>query len=318
MERFTSKKGLVLPQRVLNWVSEQAGVQSSISQVTPLKGGVSSAVYALEVTRSYGESPVYWVLRQFTDQEWLTMEPDLAVHETAALLAAHSGGLRSPEWIAADYDGQKCGLPTILMSRLPGQVVLPEKPSITWIREMAGALADVHAAKIEPIDWHYYTYNTISSLRVPEWTAQPTAWMNVIERLQVGPMPVYHPRLIHRDFHPANVLWEGDQVKGIVDWVNACRGPAGIDTGHCRLNLVQLYGIDAADAFLEAYLSCYGSLKEAADPYWDMLTLIEVLPGPPGVYKGWEDLGVRGLSSDLIVSRLDEYAVNLARRILRR
>ncbi|MFD0682267.1 MULTISPECIES: hypothetical protein [unclassified Paenibacillus] len=29
----------------------------------------------------------------------------------------------------------------------------------------------------------------------------------------------------------------------IKPWVNACRGPAGIDIGHCRLNPAMLFGV---------------------------------------------------------------------------
>ncbi|MNI45428.1 hypothetical protein D3C73_998520 [compost metagenome] len=42
-----------------------------------------------------------------------------------------------------------------------------------------------------------------------------------------------------------------------------------------------------------------------------MLTLIEILPGPPSVYEGWSDLGFLELDSALIIQRLDEYAESL-------
>ncbi|MNW53842.1 hypothetical protein D3C74_314190 [compost metagenome] len=88
-------------------------------------------------------------------------------------------------------------------------------------------------------------------------------------------------------------------------------GPVGIDTGHCRLNLVQLYGVQSADEFLHAYLNSGKGSREANNPYWDMLTLIEILPGPPSVYEGWSDLGFLELDSALIIQRLDEYAESL-------
>lgn len=43
------------------------------------------------------------------------------------------------------------------------------------------------------------------------------------------PRPQVKPCFIHRDYHPTNILWVDDKVSGVVDWVNACRGPAGID-----------------------------------------------------------------------------------------
>ncbi|RCX17082.1 phosphotransferase family enzyme [Fontibacillus phaseoli] len=318
MEVFDRPGYPALPKQVLSWIEEQAGTQSRVVQVTPLQGGISSAVVALEVYHGENNEQIHWVIRQFTDTNWLQIEPDLALHETAALQAARPTGLPSPEWIAADPDGKRCGLPTVLMSRLPGRVVLPpQAPSLPWLQGLAGIAAKLHASKAEPISWNYFTYNKIERLQIPEWTTKPAAWAKIIECLQ-GPLPGYAPRLIHRDFHPANVLWQDEHVSGVVDWVNACQGPAGIDTGHCRLNLVQLYGTETADIFLKAYLDSKGSVAEAANPYWDMLCLIEVLPGPPGVYKGWEDLGFRGLNAGLIQSRLDDYAESLAKKARRR
>ncbi len=312
----------ILPQPVLAWVEEQAakrsGQQTRVKRVSPLQGGISSAVYGLDILLVDTGEHLPCVLRQFTDEDWLKAEPDLAEHETAALRAAKPIRIPSPEWIAADLHGECCGLPTVLMSCLPGKVILPATPSQNWIRGLAVTLATMHDNQSsyvsEPIDRRYFTYNRIEDLQIPEWTSNPTAWAKVIAHVQ-GSVPSYTPRLIHRDYHPANVLWLDDHVSGVVDWVNACQGPAGIDTGHCRLNLVQLYGTETADAFMESYLAAPGSVIEAADPYWDMLTLIEVLPGPPGVYKGWEDLGFQGLTDELLGVRLDEYAESLVKKL---
>ncbi|GGG15130.1 phosphotransferase family protein [Paenibacillus abyssi] len=125
-----------------------------------------------------------------------------------------------------------------------------------------------------------------------------------------GPQPVYKPCFIHRDYHPANVLWQQRQVSGVVDWVNSCRGPAGIDIGHCRFNLAQLHGVHAADAFLEAYRRHAGSAYRH-DPYWDLLSLVNILFGPPEVYEGWTALGVSGLTDQLMAERLDAYLASL-------
>ena len=48
----------------------------------------------------------------------------------------------------------------------------------------------------------------------------------------------------------------------LVDRANACSGPWGCDIAHCRDNLIQLGGFEAADAFLRAYF-------ELADAEYD-------------------------------------------------
>src|SRR5258707_1164666 len=80
----------------------------------------------------------------------------------------------------------------------------------------------------------------------PAWSQKPAAWARAIEVLLAGPPPA--PAVfIHRDYHPLNVLWQAGAISGVVDWINACRGPAGVDVAHCRTNLAQMYGPAAAD-----------------------------------------------------------------------
>lgn len=302
-----------LSQETLRWAEERLGQGAKVVSAVSLKGGISSAVFGLKINQ--GDTCHEAVLRQFTNTEWLREEPELASHETAALQAAGAAGLPSPRWLACDPDGGACGLPTVLMTRLPGRVVLDPADLPGWLDGLARTLADLHAADVSPIGWSYFTYNEVARLTVPEWTRVPEAWRGIIGRVQ-GPPPSYRLQFIHRDYHPTNVLWREGQVSGVVDWVNACMGPAGIDTGHCRLNLVQMYGVEAADAFLDSYLAATRQNGcDVNDPYWDMLCLIEMLPGPPEVYQGWPDLGLTALSPEWIARRLDEYAESLARKL---
>ncbi|GIP46558.1 hypothetical protein J53TS2_01490 [Paenibacillus sp. J53TS2] len=302
-----------LSTKTLLWVEERVGPGAKVISAASLKGGISSAVYGLKIKQ--GDHCHEAVLRQFTNTEWLREEPELALHETAALQAASAAGLSSPRWVACDPDGGACGLPSVLMTRLPGRVVLDPADLPGWLGGLAWKLAEIHAAEGPPIEWSYFTYNEVSRLTVPEWTRVPEAWGRIIDRVQ-GLSSPYRPQFIHRDYHPTNVLWQEGEVSGVVDWVNACMGPTGIDTGHCRLNLVQMYGVEAADAFLESYLSV--ARKDGCnvnDPYWDMLCLIEMLPGPPEVYQGWPDLGLDALTPELLARRLDEYAESLVRKL---
>ena len=70
--------------------------------------------------------------------------------------------------------------------------------------------------------------------------------------------PSVDPVVIHRDFHPGNILWVDGRLTGIVDWVSACVGPAAFDAGHLRVNLAVLHGPDEPDRVI------------AGDPSWDI------------------------------------------------
>jgi len=79
--------------------------------------------------------------------------------------------------------------------------------------------------------------------------------------------------LLHRDFHPGNVLWRRGTVSGMVDWQGACTGPAAADVAHCRVNLLT-FGIDAAEHFTALWQQASGT---ACHPWADVVTIIGFL-----------------------------------------
>lgn len=304
MIHFTENR---VPDRVLRWVVDSVDPQAVIQSTRRLQGGISSIVHSISML--VGEEVRNLVLRQFDNTDWLHKEPDLALHEAGSLQWAERAALPAPKIVAYDESGDKCGIPAVLMTQLEGTVVLQPSNRENWLDGMAEALVSIHVLEADEFLWSYFTYNNVDTLEVPNWTSIPDSWSDAIKLVRM-PRPLYKPCFIHRDYHPANVLWSQNKVSGVVDWVNSCRGPAGIDVGHCRLNLALLYDVPTADGFLSAYQR-HAGLTFTYDPYWDLLSLIEVLFGPPKVYPGWTALGVTGLTDELMKERLDTYLGSL-------
>ena len=302
-----------LPGRLLEWVSASVSPDAEVLSVQRLYGGTSSLVHSILLR--VGREQKQLVLRQFNNEEWLRQEPDLALHEAESLRLASRTGLPTPKLVAFDETGRDCGVPAVLMTRLDGSVVLQPDNMEEWLDRLAAALARIHNLEAESFRWKYYNYQDLDALEPPAWTDLPDVW-DIAVSVAKGPRPKTRECFIHRDYHPTNVLWKDGGVSGIVDWVNACRGPAGIDVGHCRVNLAQLYGVAAADRFLSLYLKHAGS-QFRYDPYWDLISLVDILFGPPEVYPGWTALGVSGLTERLIMERLDAYAASLVARVRR-
>ncbi|WP_246245908.1 aminoglycoside phosphotransferase family protein [Paenibacillus lemnae] len=277
-----------------------------------LKGGISSILHRVSVEAGGDRSE--WVLRQFHDEQWLSMERDLALHEGESLQQAASAGLPAPRLVSWDEDGRLAGRPAVLMTKLEGSVVLVPSDTEAWLDGLAASLADVHRFEAPDFQREYFSYQDASQLGTQHWSSVPEAWDQAIAYVRDQPRPEFRRHLIHRDYHPANVLWDGGVVSGIVDWVNACRGPAGVDLGHCRINLAMLHDAETADAFLARYEQHAGKDFQY-DPYWDLRSLIDILFGPPQVYEGWTDLGVTGLSDALMAERLDRYVQRILEKI---
>lgn len=226
-------------------------------------------------------------------------EPDVVQHEAASLWKASVSGLPAPSLIAFAETGVESGLPSIVMTKVEGQFELSPSDFMKWTDELAKILAMIHRVEADDFLWKYASYTHRDAVQLPKWTKKPVAWQTAFERLQ-GEIPAFRETFIHRDFHPTNVLWLGDEVSGVVDWPNACRGPAGIDVGHCRVNLALLHGVEVADLFLKAYEKRAGS-SFTYDAYWDIVSVFDFVgDGPPTVYIGWAVFGVTGLTDAFV------------------
>lgn len=300
-----------LSDRMGKWVINSVNPKATIESVHTLLGATSSRLYSIMLR--VGTQSQHLVLREFHNTSWLLDEPDLAQHEAESLLWAARTGLPVPALIAFDASGETCGKPAVLMSWLEGKIILKPQNIESWLQGLAKTLVQIHKVEAADFPWNYFSYNDIATLRAPSWSQVPKIWELALQQVK-NPPPPYQPSFIHRDYHPANVLWHDNKVSGVVDWTNACRGAAGIDIGHCRWNLAMLYDIPTADAFLTAYVKCTDTAF-MHHPYWDILAVINTLSGVPTVYKGWKDFGITGLTDAMMLERTDAYMVNLVGKI---
>ena len=279
-----------------SWIEGSVGGGARLHSATLLEGATSATVVALELRRS--GRPLELILRLFSNAGWLAEEPDLAAHEAAVLRWLAGNDLPVPELVAVDESGRACGVPAILMSKVAGRVdLLPNDPS-SWLEQQAEALARIHALPHQGFGWRYRSW-TPDDPRVPGWSAHPERWRRALELWRRGP-PREADRFLHRDYHPMNTLWRRGRLSGIVDWVNACVGPAAVDLSHCRGNLVLMFGPDAADRFLSSYQQRVPEF--VYHPYWDLEVLVDWLP-EPGVYGPWHAFGLSELTPELMRSR---------------
>jgi aminoglycoside phosphotransferase (APT) family kinase protein len=299
----------VLSHNARRWIEEAAG--GRVTSVAALPGATSSALHSVAVESNDG--PRKLVLRRFTNEAWVRREPDVAVREAASVEKATGAALAAPKLVATDRDGSHCGVPATLVTMLPGAVVLAPTDWKEWLEGLANAAAQIHRVDAAGFRWKYRRYNDHEVLAVPRWSTKPEAWKTAIEVVQ-GPAPSYRECFVHRDYHPSNVLWLDGRVSGIVDWVNGCRGPAGIDVAWCRHNLANLHGVRAADDFLAAYIAAAGSDFEY-DPYWDLMSVVELLPGPPSMYEGWRASGHPSISDVVMRERVDSYLASVVARL---
>ncbi len=213
------------------------------------------------------------VLRRYAWPGFLEDEPVAAERELAALRFASAAGLPVPHVLAADVTGDEVGdgVPAILMSFVAGTAV-----AVPDLRRLAEAAASVHAVDAAGFPYEYFRWFAGTAGPPSSGVTRPALWEAALEVWDTQ-VPPYRPCFIHRDFHPGNVLWARGRLSGVVDWANACRGPAGCDVATCAGNLVDLGGPEAASRFIAAYEAVTG---QQYHPYWELASVLEHGPSP--------------------------------------
>jgi aminoglycoside phosphotransferase (APT) family kinase protein len=264
-----------LPEPTRTWIRDQLGAGTRIVSAHPRAGGTSSAIHAVTIEERSGARQTL-VLRRYVRSDWLAQEPDLAEHEARVLELLAPTAVDAPRLVAVDATGARCGVPAVLMTRLPGRIRWAPNAIDPNLDELVDAMLTIHAVRVPdavPIR-DFRPYSEHEHLEPPTETTQRAAWERAIE-VHAGPPPSTERAFIHRDFHPGNVLWVGDRVSGVVDWCNASIGVPEADLGHCRINLTREVGDERADRLTVRYRERSG--RGEIHPYWDLVAAVGML-----------------------------------------
>jgi aminoglycoside phosphotransferase (APT) family kinase protein len=295
----------VVPEQTARWITEAIGRDCRIVSARRLRLGGWHVNHAVDVVDARGRVHRL-VLRRWARAGWERDDPDYTVErEVRVLELLRSTPVPAPAVIAADPAGVACDVPTLLLTRLPGQ---PPRPVVTDIegfcRQLAVTVAQIHdlrgsaGARLEP----YRLYYDRAQASLVAWIPATAVWTEAIGAVREPPPPTTMT-LIHRDYHPENTLWSRGRLTGVVDWTQASRGPAALDLGHMRWNLVADYDQRVADQFLAFYQAITGRAV-SHHPYWDLVSLFDLLlagddPGDiePHDLRRFEDYAKTLLSS---------------------
>ncbi len=268
----------MLSDQACRWVIEVVGAGSRIMSARRLRPGGWHVNHALDVFDARARTHRL-VLRRWAREGWELDDPDYTVEREARVLELlRCAPVPVPAVVAADPDGERCDVPALLLTRLPGR---PPAAAITdldgFCRQLAETLAVIHdvggdaESRLDP----YRLYYDRARAAPPPWLPATAVWRHATAVVREPP-PAGAQTLIHRDYHPENTLWSAGRLTGVVDWTQASWGPPALDLGHMRWNLVADHGQPVADRFLAAYRACAGRAP-ADQPYWDLVSLLDLL-----------------------------------------
>lgn len=265
-----------------------------VESVTPILGGLGSAVDRVVVRCADGREARYVLRRQVP--EW---EGDVTVEgDVLDVLVAHDVPVPAARW--RDPTGDVFGVAAILIDHAPGELVSTTRDPAA-ARRMGAALAAVHAVPRDawPATLHVADGPLADRLRtrrerrladgrMDDAFVDAAALWDAIETAvaEVDPGPLV---LVHDDYHPGNVLDDGERVT-IIDWGYPLAAYAGLDLGYATMDLSATGDGHLCAALLEGYASAAGALPPDLW-FWQLLAVERSLPTPAVWLPAYRDQG---------------------------
>jgi aminoglycoside phosphotransferase (APT) family kinase protein len=227
--------------------------------------------------------------------------------ETAVLTKLEGSGIPAPRVIGVTSAATRGG-PAVLMTCVPGTVQLMPRDREQWLRQMAQMLARIHGLALDGRP--FVSWLDPGQLSPPPDASRADVWSEAFALVAEEREPA-STCFVHRDYQHFNLLWSRERLTGVVDWVEACVGPPGIDVGHCRLNLTVLFSADMADRFLAMYEAESG---RSVDAWWDVHALLSY----GASWKEFLPIQIDGRASldvDGMTARMEEVLGRALRRV---
>ena len=251
---------------VLRWVAAQVSADAKVVAAKGLPGGGHPWLLGIR----HGDEMTRAVLRIGDPGH-----PERLATEAAALALAGDRELATPRLLGIDLAGAT-GMPLLLMSALAGSSKIPEVASITRLRTLGLAAAELHKVALTPRVGLPVRLRPVADVDFAV-ERRPTGSLALLEaaagRLQQLSPPAGPTVFVHGDFWQGNTVWTGDRLVGIVDWEEAGTGHPGVDLGWLRLDATLLFGPAAAAEIVDGWRRATGYEPDAL-AYWDMVAAL--------------------------------------------
>lgn len=257
----------------------QFASESRLLRVWTLQGGLSATMTGLEIEHPDGRRQKLVVRRQQgTDLERIRTTTARVFKLLQVLQLVN---VPAPAPVYLEQSGQVLPTPYLVTDYVEGRMEFAPARVGDCVRQLAHHLAQIHSVDGSRADLSFLREQTgpcpeLSGAIEPvdPWFAQE----QIRDALAAAwPVPQNNRSvLLHGDYWPGNVLWQGDRLATVIDWEDARLGDPLIDLAISRLDIVWIFGIEAMHSFTEHYLARV-AIDDAALPYWDLCAALRLM-----------------------------------------
>jgi len=274
-----------------------AGIEpaSTVVETSALPGGLSSWMTEIEVQRPDGSRHRLVVRRgRRPDEERHTL-PFGVEFELLRYLDAHGIPVAHPR--AFDDSGRILAQAYVVLDYVPGATRFTTDDPVGMAEQMADVLAAVHdldatSASLPALPLHEDRMQGWVITDLTRREPDPSLREHLVRRHldEHWPPPVFERCLLHADYFPGNLVWDGGAIAAVIDWESAAIGDPMADIATTRLDLRWAYGAELAERFTERYLTVTGR-SAATLAVWELVVSLR----PAGAISLWaSDMAAHG------------------------
>lgn len=276
-----------IPAEAIAAIVARVEPSSTVVGTSGLPGGLSSWMTTVEVERRDGSRHRLVIRRgRRPDAERHTL-PFGTEFELIRHLAAHGIPVARPRLF--DDSGRILPQDYVVLDFVRGATRFTTDDPVGMATQMADVLAGVHdldatSASVPVLPLHADRMQgwVITDLlrRPPDPSLREDLVRHHLD--QHWPPPPTERCLLHADYFPGNIIWDGDAIAAVIDWESAALGDPMADIATTRLDLRWIYGAEIAERFTERYLTVTGRSTDTL-AVWELVVSLR----PAGAVSLW-------------------------------
>jgi aminoglycoside phosphotransferase (APT) family kinase protein len=231
-------------------VLQRAFPGAAIESATALEGGISARAVEVQLIDVHGSRQRVVVRRPNA----ATTEDGVRVVNNEYRVLSHclASGVAVPVPRFLD-----AAVAAVVLDFVEGRPDFSPGDVAAMLRQMARALAQIHAVSVQPVAFLGRTTVRVERnlARVPaqlDDTLDESRLRAVLGAL--WPFEQHNPDvLLHGDFWPGNLLWHDGELRAVLDWEEAEIGDPLADVALTRLDVLWAFGAGAMDEFTRYY-----------------------------------------------------------------
>lgn len=237
-----------LADRLLDHLRGRLGAGIDFAETpAPLSGGFDTTILAFRLSGAPAEWASPLILRVMTRAD----QGPRVLREAAVHAALVDAGFPAPRVLLHETELGPLGLPFLVMERLPGETMwsaLATAGPLAFLgmpRRLAGLHVRLHRVSGEAVRDSARALGVDPAVMGVQADVERLHRRIARERLTgllpaadwlTGniPAPVQAEVICHGDFHPLNIMMDGDRLSGVIDWANVVIGEPAYDVAALR------------------------------------------------------------------------------------